>query len=134
MGAFNTLKATLPFLLQSASSKKGSGGRIIFLSAATYYTGVPLQAHALAAKAGIDVLAANAAIELGPRGVTANVIAPGPIANTEGMRRLAKPGNAKAIARIPLGRLGNVREIADATVYLLSDAGNYVNGEILVGE
>jgi peroxisomal 2,4-dienoyl-CoA reductase len=63
------------------------------------------------------------------------VITPGPIAHTEGMERLAKqdPESAKASARsIPIGRWGEVKEIADATVYLFSDAGSYVNGNILV--
>ena len=74
-------------------------------------------------------------IEQGPWGVTSNVIAPGPIAGTEGMERLAKHSDvAGSQKRIPAGRWGTVKEIADATVYLFSDAGNYVNGEILVGE
>ena len=72
---------------------------------------------------------------MGPRGMTSNIIAPGPIADTEGMKRLAKAeGYGKAPSMIPTGRLGTVKEIADATIYLFSEAGNYVNGATLVGE
>lgn len=75
------------------------------------------------------------AIEFGPRGITSNVIAPGPIAGTEGMERLSRKENAAAGKKqIPLGRWGTVREIADATVYLFSEAAGYVNGTTLVGE
>lgn len=61
----------------------GTGGRIIFISAAIHYTGIPFQTHVSVAKAGVDALSNNVAIEFGPLGVTSNIIAPGPIANTE---------------------------------------------------
>jgi len=65
--------------------------------------------------------------------MTSNVIAPGPIAGTEGMERLVgDEGRKSSQAGVPLGRYGLVKEIADATVYLFSDAGNYVNGEVLI--
>ena len=105
----------------------------MFVSATIHYTGLPLQTHVAVAKAGVDALSNAIAIELGPRGVTSNIIAPGPIASTEGMARLAKPGDESITAsRVPVGRFGTVKEIADATVYLFSDAGNYVNGAALV--
>ena len=81
----------------------------------------------MAAKAAVDGIACNVAIEYGPYGVTSNVITPGPIAGTEGMERLATASaRAEAGQGIPLNRYGTVKEIADATVYLFSDAGNYV--------
>ncbi len=139
IGSFNTLKATLPYLVRSAEQNKNTGtnpstgGRIIFVSATLHYIGTPFQTHVAAAKAGVDALSGNAAIELGPRGVTSNVIAPGPIAGTEGMERLVGDEGRKTSGNmVPLGRYGLVKEIADATVYLFSDAGNYVNGETLV--
>jgi NAD(P)-dependent dehydrogenase (short-subunit alcohol dehydrogenase family) len=64
-------------------SPAGTGGRIIFVSATLHYTGVPFQSHVAVAKAGIDALSNNIALEYGPLGVTSNVIAPGPIASTE---------------------------------------------------
>lgn len=105
------------------------------MSATFHYTGFPLQAHVASAKAGVDALSASAAIEYGPRGVTVNVITPGPIAGTEGMERLGNRDEEKtgsAFKRIPLQRYGTVKEIADGTVYLFSDAGNYVSGDVLV--
>lgn len=96
---------------------------------------MPLQTHVAVAKAGVDALSANAAIEFGPHGVTSNVIAPGGIQATEGLERLSRAEDRNAAAAmVPLGRHGTVKEIADATVYLFSDAGTYVNGESLVGE
>jgi 2,4-dienoyl-CoA reductase [(3E)-enoyl-CoA-producing], peroxisomal len=65
------------------ASSQGTGGRIIFVSATAHYTGVPSQTHVSAAKAAIDVLSNNVAIEFGPWGITSNIIAPGTIANTE---------------------------------------------------
>lgn len=97
--------------------------------------GVPLQAHVGVAKAGVDVLSHTTAIEFGPRGLTSNVIAPGPIGSTEGIERLAKADDPSQFTRgIPLGRLGHVKDIADATVFLFSNAGNFVSGQTLVGK
>lgn len=144
LGSWNTTKATLPYLLESAAKHKtdgktppsnGTGGRIIFVSATLHYSGTPLQSHVSVAKAGVDAMANAVAIEQGPRGITSNVIAPGPIEGTEGMARLSRSDHAKQSMKIiPSGRWGTVKEIADATVYLFSDAGNFVNGEILVGK
>lgn len=143
LGSYNTAKATLPYLLDSAkkfkntgkaSGQKGTGGRIIFVSATIHYTGLPMQAHVAAAKAAVDSLSDAIAIEYGPLGVTSNVIAPGPIGGTEGMDRLAKSDAeslAKSMKGVPLGRWGEVKEIADATIYLFSDAANFVTGQAL---
>uniref|UniRef100_A0A0B7JWE2 2,4-dienoyl-CoA reductase [(3E)-enoyl-CoA-producing] n=1 Tax=Bionectria ochroleuca TaxID=29856 RepID=A0A0B7JWE2_BIOOC len=133
IGSFNATKVCLPHLLESAkkhnsqgaipkSTEAGPGGRIIYVSATLHYTGTPLQTHAAVAKAGVDTLSNNIAIEYGPLGITSNIISPGPIADTEGTR-------AKII---PLGRWGLVKEIADATIWLFSDAANYVTGQTTV--
>ena len=143
LGSYNTVKATLPHLVTSAGKHKsdgttasptGTGGRIIFISATFHYTAMPLQTHVSVAKAGVDALSNSLALEFGPRGVTSNVIAPGPIAGTEGMERLSQTADlANSLKNIPLGRWGTVKEISDATIFLFSDAGNYVNGQALVG-
>jgi peroxisomal 2,4-dienoyl-CoA reductase len=95
---------------------------------------MPLQAHVSAAKAAVDSLMASVSLEYGPLGVTANVIAPGAIEGTEGMERLAsnQVEQREHTKGVPSGRWGTVRDIADATVYVFSDAGNYVNGTTLV--
>ncbi|KAK6343092.1 hypothetical protein TWF718_008466 [Orbilia javanica] len=131
LGSYNTVKACLPELRKTK-------GRIIFVSATFHYTGTALQAHVGAAKAGIDALSHTLALELGPAGITSNILAPGAIANTEGMERLL-PRNMvpedikKNPAKLnPLGRWGTVSEIADSTIFLFSEAGRYVNGVTLV--
>lgn len=87
------------------------------------------------AKSAIDSLSAQIAIELGPRGITSNVIAPGPIGGTEGVRRLIETGKASDRSRnIPLGRLGSLKDMGDAVVYLFSEAGSFVTGAVLVGK
>ncbi|CAL5871921.1 uncharacterized protein PFLUO_LOCUS6176 [Penicillium psychrofluorescens] len=144
LGSYNTLKATIPHLVESGNKHKmdseslkpsplGTGGRIIFVSATIHYRGMPFQTHVSVAKAGIDALSNNVAIEYGPLGVTSNIISPGPIAQTEGLERLL-PSDAKAdyTRSQPLGRFGHVRDISDATVYLFSDTGSYVSGQTLV--
>ena len=141
LGSFNTWKAVMPYLVESAQKNRtngrtaspSTGGRIIFVSATLHYSGTPLQTHVAAAKAAVDALSNNVAIEFGPRGVTSNVIAPGPIDDTEGMSRLGRQDERQqSRKRIPSGRMGTTREIADATIYLFSGAGNYVNAHTLV--
>lgn len=134
MGSWNTAKVTAPYLIKAASKDK-TCGRVIFVSSTVQYTGRALNTHGCVAKAGVDALSSQLAIELGPRGVTSNVIAPGPIADTEGVRRLIDNVDIGGkIKQIPLGDLGHVEDIANATVYLISGAGKYVNGAVLVGE
>jgi peroxisomal 2,4-dienoyl-CoA reductase len=119
-------------IISQTAAPGGTGGRIIFVSATLHYSGTPLQLHASAAKAGVDAMSATICIEEGPRGITSNVIATGPIEGTEGMDRLAVAGHTYSY--VPSQRAGHVKEIADATVYLFSDSGNYVNGSVVVGK
>lgn len=112
-----------------------TGGRIVFISATLQYQGTTLLAHGCAAKAGVDSLSSVVALEYGPRGLTSNIIAPGPIADTEGVRRLeSADGSARSVAKIPSQRFGTTKDIADATIYLFADTGSYVNGTVQVGK
>lgn len=142
----------MPHLLQSAAKFSGAGkpakhysiypnladipagGRIIFISATLHYTGGPLNTHGIVAKAGVDALSAQVAIELGPRGITSNVIAPGVIQDTEGEKRLYGHVREKVARNVPAGRLGSLKDVNNATVFLFSEAGDYVNGAVQVGE
>lgn len=82
-----------------------------------------------AAKAGVNALSSCISLEYGPRGVTSNVIAPGPIEGTEGIRRLVDPEANRSLTRsVPLQRLGSTRDIANATVFLFADTGSFING------
>ena len=143
IGSFNTAKACLPYLVESVKKHKnsgksnptGTGGRIIFISASFHYNGAPLQSHVMAAKAAVDQISNATAIEYGPYGITSNVITPGPIANTEGMERLSRMderSKERSQKSIPVGRWGEMKEIADATVFLFSEAASYINGHVLV--
>lgn len=125
-GSYNTAKAAMSELLKT----KGS---IIFVTATLHYRGLPFQAHAAAAKAGVDSLMKTIAVEFGPLGIRSNCIAPGPIEGTEGMSRLGSGEVQKrAYELVPLGRYGSTQEIADGTVYLFSPAATYVTGQVLV--
>jgi NAD(P)-dependent dehydrogenase (short-subunit alcohol dehydrogenase family) len=94
---------------------------------------MPLQCHAGAAKAGIAKLTRDLALEWGRVGIRVVAISPGPIADTEGMSRLA-PDTArdKLRARLPLGRYGAIDEIAAAALFLVSPAAAYVTGATLL--
>jgi peroxisomal 2,4-dienoyl-CoA reductase len=72
-------------------------------------------------------------VEEGPHGVRSNVIAPGPIAGTEGDERLSPRDPARQNEwSTPIGRKGDTKDIANATVFLLSDAASFISGQILV--
>ena len=73
--------------------QKDHGGQILNISATLHYGGTPGQAHVAAAKAAVDALTRTLAVEWGPQGIRVNAIAPGPIGDTEGVRRLL-PGEA----------------------------------------
>ena len=86
-----------------------------------------------AAKAGIEKLTRDLALEWGGSKIRVNAIAPGPIEGTEGMSRLA-PGDVDdgLKRRVPLGRYGTIDEIAEAVLYLVSPAAAYVTGATLL--
>ena len=125
-GTFNTCKAAFPLLSRH-------GGSIVTISATLQYTGTPLQVHASSAKAGVDALTRGLAVEWGPAGIRVNGVAPGPIADTPGMAKLA-PGDAldRVTRAIPLQRLGTVDDVADAVLFLVSPASSWVSGAVLV--
>jgi len=128
-GTFNASRAAFEALRTSGD------GLVLNISATLHYHGTPLQIHASAAKAGVDAITRNLAVEWGRFGIRACGIAPGPIGDTEGMRRLA-PGSGDLVKRmekaIPAGRFGTIDEIAAAAVFLRSAAATYVSGHVLV--
>ncbi|KAG0149257.1 hypothetical protein CROQUDRAFT_653828 [Cronartium quercuum f. sp. fusiforme G11] len=126
LGTYQTIKATLPHV-------KKAGGSYISVSATLHYAGTPLQAHVSAAKAGVDALSQAVAVEFGPHGVRSNIIAPGPIADTEGFSRLSTPESHDTLTQgIPLQRFGSRDDIGNATVFLFSSAASYITGSVLV--
>jgi peroxisomal 2,4-dienoyl-CoA reductase len=125
-GTFNVSRAAFEEL-------KKNRGQILNISATLHYLGTPMQLHVSAAKAGVDALTRNLAVEWGRYGIRVNAIAPGPIEDTEGMKRLVpEPIKQKLRERVPLGRFGLIADIENAAVFLCSDAAKFINGAVLV--
>ena len=125
-GTFNVSKAALPHL-------KVRGGVILNISATLHYLGTASQIHVSAAKAGVDAVTRTLAVEWGRYGIRVNGIAPGPIDGTEGVKRLLEGEKRERAQRLnPLGRLGTTRDIADAALFLCSDAATFIDGVTLV--
>ncbi len=106
---------------------------VCFLASEHVILGTPYQVHVSAAKAAVDATSAVLAVEEGPHGVRSNVIAPGPIAGTEGENRLTPKGrDGQNYWPIPTGRKGNSKDVANAAVFLFSDAASFISGQVLV--
>ena len=131
-GTFNMTKACFPHL-QAAAEKNGDAS-VTNISATLHYTGTPYQAHVCSAKAAIDAFTKCTAAEWGILGIRSNAVAPGPIGDTEGMRRLAptKMSVEEMTSIIPLRRFGTKKEIADSCLFLASEGSLYTTGAILV--
>jgi len=114
---------------------RAHGGRILNISATLHRGGTPMQLHVSAAKAGVDALTRNLAVEWGPEGIRVNAIAPGPIGDTEGVRRLLPGDLAEEVARaVPIRRLGRIDDISNLALFLLSDAASNINGEVIASD
>jgi NAD(P)-dependent dehydrogenase (short-subunit alcohol dehydrogenase family) len=126
LGSFHASRAAFEQLRQTR-------GSVIFISAGMAYMPHAFQAHVGAAKAGIDMLMKNLAIEWGPHGIRCNSIVPGPIEGTEGMKRLSDPAQRDLlISSVPLRREGTVDDIGQVAAFLASPLASYVTGCVLV--
>lgn len=105
-------------------------GRVIFISSVVGYTGAPGQTNYAASKAGLIGMARAITRELGSRGVTANVVAPGYI-STAMTDALPEDVTKNYLSMIPAARFGHAQEVAGAVQYLASDAAAYVSGAII---
>ena len=125
-GTFNVCRAAFEEL-------KKSKGQILNISATLHYLATPMQIHVSAAKAGVDAITRNLSVEWGRHGIRVNGIAPGPIEDTEGMKRLLPEAlKEKITKKIPVGRFGRIADIENAALFLTSDAASYINGVTLV--
>ncbi len=109
---------------------KARWGRIINLTSVVGAMGNAGQSNYAAAKAGIVGYSKSMAAELGSRGITVNCIAPGLI-GTDMTDELTEDQRAAMLARIPMGRLGEVSEIADLVVFLAGESAGYITGETI---
>jgi len=105
-------------------------GRLIFISSVVALSGSAGQANYTASKAGLVGLARSLARELASRGITANVVAPGPV-TTDMTDLLTESRQAEMTAAVPLGRFGTTDEVAAAVTYLASPLAAYVTGAVL---
>lgn len=125
LGAFNAAHAAFGQLQRTR-------GSVLFISGGQSYVPFRYQAHVGAAKAGIDMLMRDLALEWGPLGIRCNSIVPGPVEGTEGMQRLSPEGDVSLWSRmVPLGRMARVDEVAQMAVVLASPLGSYVSGAVL---
>jgi peroxisomal 2,4-dienoyl-CoA reductase len=124
LGSYNVTKAAFEAYL------KEHGGNIVNITAPFQHQGVSLQAHVAAAKAGIDSLTRTCAVEWGPLGIRVNAVAPGAIGQTEGLARFEKVMDVGE-PQNPLGRLGTRQDIANAVLFLVSEAASYVSGVVI---
>lgn len=129
LGTFNVMKAAYPHM-------RRPGGSLINISAPQAQVAMAHQVHVCAAKAGVDMVTRCLAIEWGPEGLRVNGVIPGPIANTEGMERLAPTPEARQLVTegVPMRRFGSPEDVARACLFLGSAAASYVNGAVLAAD
>ena len=121
-GTFNASRAAFEQL-------KDTQGTILMVSAGQAFVPYSHQAHAGAAKAGIDNLMKNLALEWGQFGIRVNSVIPGPIEGTEGINRLTNEKQRQMLLQtIPLQRLGRAEEVGHVAVFLSSFLASYVTG------
>ena len=123
-GAFRVARRAARSMVRARS------GRLIFISSVVGLTGSAGQVNYAASKAGLVGLARSLARELAPRGVTANVVAPGPVA-TDMTDALPEARRAELAAAVPLGRFATVDEVAAAVTFLASPEAAAITGAVL---
>jgi peroxisomal 2,4-dienoyl-CoA reductase len=127
------LKGTFHVSRAAFRHLKTGGGSIVNISATLPYLGTVGQAHAAAAKAGVDSLTRTLAAEWGRYGIRVNGVAPGPTDGTEGVRRLTNDASlTAAVEKCPLGRLTAIDDVSNAVLFLCSSAASFVTGVTVV--
>lgn len=125
-GTFNTCRAAYDHF-------PSSGGSIVAISAPQSEQPMPMQSHAGAAKAGVDNLVRNLALEWGNDGIRANAIQPGPVEDTEGLRRLLPDDETRdrLAEALPSGRFVRADEIGSLCLYLSSPLAESITGAVI---
>ncbi len=125
VGTFNVFRASWDYLAKPGAS-------LIAITAGQAVQPRPYQAHACAAKAGVNMLCKCLALEWGQAGVRVNAISPGPIEDTEGYSRLVPTEEIaqKTKKKIPLRAMGTKNDVANVATFLASDASIYTTGSI----
>ena len=126
LGTYHVLRAAHPLM-------RKPGGAMINISAPQAFLPMNMQMHVCSAKAGVDMVTRVGALEWGGDGLRVNSVVPGPIADTEGMDRLAPTEDARraVMNSVPLKRYGHSSEIADCCLWLGSAMAAYVTGAVI---
>ncbi|MFV8599157.1 SDR family oxidoreductase [Ralstonia pseudosolanacearum] len=128
------LVGTFHVLRQAYEHLRKPGAAVINITAPQSFVPMRYQAHASAAKAGVDQLTRVLALEWGGDGIRINSISPGPIEDTEGFRRLMAPteqDRAAALEHVPMHRFGGVDDIANLALFLASPYAGYISGALI---
>lgn len=123
-GAFNTIRHLSRYFLKQRS------GKIVNISSVSGVLGNAGQANYSASKAGLIGLTKSVARELASRGVCVNAVAPGFI-DTDMTRALSEKAREASVAAVPMGRMGNVTDIAELVAFLAGDKANYITGQVI---
>ena len=123
-GVFYCTKAVSKLMMKKRS------GRIVNMASVVGLTGNAGQANYAAAKAGILGFSKSMAKELASRGITVNMVAPGYI-NTDMTSVLPEKVREAMVAGIPMGRVGNPEDVANAVSFLVSDEASYITGQVI---
>ena len=118
-------RACLPGMVQ-----KG-WGRIVNFAGMNAIHGHAGRTPVSVAKHGVWGLTKSLAMEFGPKGITVNAISPGPIAPDAAEHNASTAARAEALKKVPLGRMGRPVEVAAAARLLVSEAGGYINGQMI---
>ena len=127
IGTFNVAR-------QAYAHMRKGGASMISITAPQASIPMRYQAHAGAAKAGVDQLTRVLALEWGPDSIRVNAISPGPVAGTEGVKRLMADSDESrntAAAAVPLGRMACWHDIANLALFLASPYGAYISGAVI---
>ncbi len=117
--------------LREASRRMRNGGRIVSFSSSVVGLYQPTYAVYAATKAAVEAMSHILAKELGPRSITVNVVAPGPVATELFLGDKSEEQVAAVTKMIPLGRLGEPEDIARVVAFLVGPDGGWVNGQVL---